>query len=142
MADDLEDFQQFMKQREDIARAYVRGDAAPLGSIVTRVSPASFFGPMGGYRQGAEDVASTYEHDAESFEPGGDSHFEVLHMEASDGLAYWVGFQRATARMKGKTEAIPFNLRVTEVFRREDGEWKMIHRHADPLASKAEDGKK
>jgi ketosteroid isomerase-like protein len=135
MSNNLHDFEQFMKRREEVARAYVRGDAAPLGQIVTHVSPATFFGPQGGYREGAEEVSSTYEHDAGSFEPGGDSHFEILQMGVSDGVAYWVGFQRATARMHGKAEAIPFNLRVTEVFRRENGEWKMVHRHADSLMS-------
>lgn len=141
MDNDLHDFEQFMKQREEAARAYVRGDAAPLGRVVTHVSPATFFGPQGNYREGAEEVTSTYEHDAAIFEPGGDSHFEILQMGASDGVAYWVGFQRATTRMRGKTEAVPFNLRVTEVFRREDGEWKMIHRHADPLKSDSGESK-
>ena len=124
-----------MKEREDAARAYVSGDAAPLRSISTRVSPATFFGPQGGYCQGADDVFSKYEHDAAIFEPGGDSNFEILQMAASEGIAYWVGFQRADARMSGSTEAIPMNLRVTEVFRREGAEWKLIHRHADTLAT-------
>jgi ketosteroid isomerase-like protein len=135
MDNDLKDFEQFMKEREDAARAYVSGDAAPLRSISTRVSPATFFGPQGGYRQGADDVFSKYEHDAAIFEPGGDSNFEILQTAASDGIAYWVGFQRADARMSGSTEAIPMNLRVTEVFRREGDEWKLIHRHADTLAT-------
>jgi ketosteroid isomerase-like protein len=135
MDNDLKDFEQFMKEREDAARAYVSGDAAPLRSISTRVSPATFFGPQGGYRQGADDVFSKYEHDAAIFEPGGDSNFEILQMAASEGIAYWVGFQRADARMSGSTEVIPMNLRVTEVFRREGAEWKLIHRHADTLAT-------
>jgi ketosteroid isomerase-like protein len=134
MQNDLHAFKQFMQQREAAARAYVSGDAAALGDIIAHESPATFFGPQGGYRQGADEVWATYEHDAESFEPGSDSHFEILHMAASDGIAYWVGFQRATAHMRGSNETIPFNLRVTEVFRREGDGWKLIHRHADPLA--------
>jgi len=138
MNDDLHDFEQFMKQRDQAARAYVSGDAAPLGRIVAHSSPATFFAPRGGYVQGADEVRATYQHDAESFDSGSDSHFEILHMAASDGIAYWTGFQRASARMRGHSEAIPFNLRVTEVFRREDGDWKLIHRHADSLVSEPE----
>lgn len=138
MNNDQHDFEQFMKQRDEVARAYVSGDAAPLGEIVARHSPATFFGPQGGYRQDAEAVWSQYESDARAFESGGEGQFEILHMEASDGLAYWVGFQRATAHLRGRPEAIPFNLRVTELFRREGNTWKLIHRHADPLFSEPE----
>jgi hypothetical protein len=70
MNEDLHDFEQFLKQRGDVARAYVSGDAT-------------------------------------LFEPEGDSNFEILQMAASEDVACWVGFQRATARMRGSTEAIP-----------------------------------
>lgn len=140
MNDDLHDFQRFMKQREEVARVYVNGNAGPLGHIATRVSPATFFAPMGGYEEGAAHVYSTQEHDAKQFESGGDSRFEVLQMAVSDGLAYWVGLQRANARMPGKPDPVSFELRVTEIFRREGNDWKLVHRHADPLASPATSG--
>jgi len=79
-------------------------------------------------------VSSTYARSAARF-ASGDSSFEILHMGASNGIAYWVGFQRATARLHGKAEASPFNLRVTEVFRREGDGRKLVHRHADSLMS-------
>ena len=137
MTDDLHDFEQFMKRREDAARAYVNGDAEPVRRISTQISPATFFHPNGDYEQGAEQVSSRYVRDAEHFESGGDSSFEVLQMAASDGIAYWVGFQRATARLKEKLEAVPMSLRITEVFRRQGDEWKLVHRHADSLASES-----
>jgi ketosteroid isomerase-like protein len=135
MDKELHDFEQFMKRRQDAAQSYVEGDAAPLGRLTARLSPATFFGPNGGYRQGADEVLSKYEEDAKLFEPGGDSSFEILVMAASDGMAYWVGFQSATARMHGHPKPIPMKLRVTEVFRREGDQWKLVHRHADTLAS-------
>jgi ketosteroid isomerase-like protein len=137
----LRDFKQFMNQREEASRAFLNGDIGPLGTIATHVSPATIFGPMGDYVEGADKVNEVNASGAKNFEPGGESRFEVLQIAANDGIAYWVGIQRATARMKGKTEVVPFNFRVTEVFRREDGGWKLVHRHADPLAVKSE-GKK
>src|SRR5689334_11226900 len=132
---DLQDFKQFMQQREEAASAYVRGEIEALSHLTTHIGDATFYAPRGGSVHGATEVFATYEHDVHSFAPGGGSTFEILQMNASDGIAYWVGFQRATAYMRGETKAIPFNLRVTEIFRREGTEWKLVHRHADPLVS-------
>jgi len=139
VSNDLHDFEQFMKRREDAARAYVNGDAGPVGDIAALDLPATFFHPGGDCEQGAEQVSSRYARDATNFEAGGDSSFEILHMAAGDGIAYWVGFQRATARLKGRPEAVPMGLRITEIFRREGDEWKLVHRHADMLKSDSEE---
>jgi ketosteroid isomerase-like protein len=138
MNNDQHDFEQFLKQRGKVALSYINGDAAPLGEISTRHSPATFFRPSGDYYQGAEAVWSQYERDATNFESGSEGKLEILHLAASDGLAYWVGFQRATAHLRVRSEGVPFNLRVTELFRREGDTWKLIHRHADPLLSEPE----
>lgn len=129
----MQDFKEFLEQREDVASAYVRGDAEPLRRIVTHVSPTTFYAPNGGYVEGAFEVTSRYTRDAASFGQGAKSHLEILHMEANNGFAYWVGFQHATAYFQGKNEPVQMKLRITEIFRREGDEWKMLHRHADTL---------
>jgi ketosteroid isomerase-like protein len=128
------DFQQFIARRADIGLAYVNGDAAPLGAIVTRREPAHFFGPNGGHADGVEAVAKDFRDGAAHFEPGGDSRVEVLQAAASGDLGYWAGLQHAHVRVQGKPGLVPMHLRVTEIFRREEGGWKLVHRHADMLA--------
>jgi ketosteroid isomerase-like protein len=126
-------FGEFMERREQAAKAFVRGEAAPLEAMVAQADPATFFGPLGGHQAGAALIARTYARDAARFR-GGETLFEVLHHAASGDLGYWVGIQRAKAGMDEVGPERTFDLRVTEIFRRENGGWKMIHRHADALA--------
>jgi ketosteroid isomerase-like protein len=140
MKQDHSDFKPFMKRRADIALAYVNGDAAPLGEIVARHAPATFFGPGGGHVRGAAEVWKADREGAEHFAPGGDSHLEVLQAHDSGDLAYWVGIQHAHVQVKGKPDPVPMDLRVTEIFMHEEGGWKLVHRHADMLAKPADKG--
>jgi NAD(P)H-dependent FMN reductase/ketosteroid isomerase-like protein len=126
---DASDFEDFMKRREAAAHAYVRGDASMLDALVTRNGPATFFHPRGDVVQGAEAVAKRYDADAKSFDPSGQSTLEILQSGAGGDVAFFTGFQTAEAKIRGKP--VSMRLRITEVFRRIAGEWRLVHRHAD-----------
>ncbi|RUV02485.1 DUF4440 domain-containing protein [Mesorhizobium sp. M1A.F.Ca.IN.020.06.1.1] len=125
-------FDAFMKHREKIAEDYVNGNATSLKAIVTHSEPATFFSPRGDHLEGADAVAGRYERDAASFHEGGSTDIEVLQASASGDLAFWTGLQHARARMGKNGHPAEMTLRVTEVFRLEDGAFKLVHRHADP----------
>jgi ketosteroid isomerase-like protein len=54
--------------------------------------------------------------------------------EASGDLAYIVALEHTTASING-AEPTSYFLRVTSVFRRENGEWRAVHRHGDALTA-------
>lgn len=140
MNEHLESFKKFLIEREKASQSYVSGDGKPLVKISAAKSPATFFSPGGDVTEGAKKIAARYQKDAEIFESADENKFETLQINADENIAFWVGLQKALVKMKGKKEPIPFALRVTEIFRRDAGDWKMIHRHADFL--KADEAKK
>jgi ketosteroid isomerase-like protein len=133
MTSERRDFEQFMKQRQHASVAWVNGDAAPLERLTARKGPATFLPPGGGYEKGVDAVLSAYRDGAAHFESG-ETSFEVIVMETGPDLAYVTGIQHAKVIAKGKPGAKPMDLRITEVFRHENDEWKLVHRHADGLA--------
>jgi ketosteroid isomerase-like protein len=59
---------------------------------------------------------------------------EIVAAEAHGDLAYTVALEHTTASING-AEPKPYVRRATTIFRREDGEWKVVHRHGDALAA-------
>ena len=65
---------------------------------------------------------------------------DLVSFESGD-LAYTVGFERGDVVVDGGAP-MPMTIRVTHVHRRIDGEWQLMHRHADfPPADQRKAGK-
>lgn len=126
-----EDFDAFLVRREKISSEYIRGNAAPLTGISTSSDPATFFPPSGDRVTGAAKVNAANRKGAQAFGKGSVGRFEVLQSGSSGGVGFWTGIQHADMAIRGKKERSKMQLRVTEFFRIERGEWKLVHRHAD-----------
>jgi ketosteroid isomerase-like protein len=63
--------------------------------------------------------------------------WEVVAADVGDDFAYLLAIERTTASV-GDSEPTPYMLRSTTIFRRESGDWKIVHRHADPIDDSAE----
>ncbi len=61
--------------------------------------------------------------------------FETIEKYVTDELAYVVRVERGRAKVGGSEDLAPIALRVTMIFRPEEGTWKVVHRHADPITT-------
>ena len=124
-------FEDFLSTREQAAKAYVCGDGTKVDSIVPHVGTASFQSPQGETVVGAQHVAGRYHKDARGFHSTGTTHFEVVQKGHDGDLGFWTGFQVATVQIGDRPQPANMRIRVTELFRKIDGKWRLIHRHAD-----------
>jgi ketosteroid isomerase-like protein len=52
--------------------------------------------------------------------------------QVATSASLWI--ERAEVAAAGRNELSPLTVRVTHIFRREDGRWRLIHRHGDQVA--------
>jgi ketosteroid isomerase-like protein len=124
-------FDTFLAARERASTAFVEGDAGPLLALSVDTDPATIYPPTGAVVVGADAVNTGNTAGAKAFAPRAENRFDILHSGSDGDLGYWTGLQRSKIVLRDKPEPVTMNLRITELFRRVDGEWKLFHRHAD-----------
>ena len=127
MKDFNKDFAEFLVQRESVSDDYINGRSGPLAKLSTHCEPATFFPPSGARVRGAANVNAANESGAQIFGIGSTGRFENFQSGSSGDLGFWTGIQYASVMMKGKDAPVEMELRTTEIFRREDGHWKLIY---------------
>jgi ketosteroid isomerase-like protein len=81
---------------------------------------------------GWPQIEATFDWLAATFSDCTSFEIEVVAAGVSGDLAYLVAVEHTTASIGGAPPT-PYSLRVTTIYRREAGAWKIVHRHADPL---------
>jgi len=120
-----------MPRFTEVEDAFHGGDAGPRKAMWSHNDPVTLYGAayMG---SGWAELGPIFDQLASEFSNFSASEVEVVAADAKGDLAYLVSIERTTASIRGG-EPKPYALRVTTIFRREEGEWKPVHRHADPL---------
>jgi len=106
------------------------GDPGSWISTWSHREPVTVFGAAVRGRRGWEDVHRTITWVASGFEDCHRYDYELVAADVHGDLAYTCGFEHYTATRPDGT-VVETELRVTQIYRRENGTWKIVHRHGD-----------
>ena len=128
---DLDDFLAEVLPRQLMAvEAVHNGDLQPQLALSSTQDPVTLFGAAGMSKRGWDEVSRTFHWLASRFSDCTTQRFDLVAAGISGDLAYTVGFEH-TAHARDGVPDEPYTLRVTHLYRREHGEWKIAHRHGD-----------
>jgi len=111
-----------------------RGNPEPIKELYSRLDDVTLANPFGGIARGWAQVEARLDQAARQFQDGEMLRFDTITSYKASNTAFLVETEHFRARLDGAGATEEFALRVTSVFRREEGYWKLVHRHADPAA--------
>lgn len=129
----------FLPQWEQAQTRFINGDPSLWKQYSSQRDDVTILGGFGGYgEKGWSAVGERYDWASSQYKPGGATmKVEYLNIGVSGDLGYTVAIERQQgARVRDQAAAAQRALRATQVFRKEEGAWKLVHRHADPLVEK------
>jgi ketosteroid isomerase-like protein len=116
----------------EATQLYIEGDLRGYAAIARHSEDYTLFPPNGGdARSGFDDSSDAVEWTARTFR-GGQFELDVVRTYTSGDLAVLVAVERQSGAF-GDLPSQDWSMRITLVFRREGTDWRLVHRHADPL---------
>jgi ketosteroid isomerase-like protein len=132
----VDDVDQLNEQYHLASGEFLKGNPEPVKKLWSHREDVSLANPYGPPVRGWDEVAKTGEHAASQVRDGELVSVEIVAKHVSPELAYVVQIEHPEAELGAREDITPFALRVTMIFRpEEDGEWKIVHRHADPITT-------
>jgi ketosteroid isomerase-like protein len=129
------DFSQVVEQQHQALDAFARGNAEPAGKLWSQRDDITLGNPFGPFVSGSDQVLQAMRRAASFYRDGKAVGFDLIANEVTADLAYLVEVERLSTKMGGRDDFTTVDLRVTGIFRNEDGAWRLVHRHADPITS-------
>ncbi len=115
---------------------FVKGNPEPVKKHFSHRDDLTLANPLvGPPARGWEQVAATIERAASNVRDGEDLPCENVAKYVPAELAYTVWIEQVKAKVGGREDIAQTALRVTMNFRPEDGTWKVVQRHVDPITT-------
>jgi ketosteroid isomerase-like protein len=107
------------------------GEAGLRRSLWSRQEPVSV---LGAWRNahGQAEVDELFTALSRTFSDCRSYRFELLAYDVIGDMAYTAGLEHTSVSVDGRPRT--YTLRATQVYRRENGEWKVAHRHGDTVS--------
>jgi ketosteroid isomerase-like protein len=131
----LEDVDKLIEKYDLALGEFVKGNPEPVKELFSHRDDVTLANPLGPPVRGWDEVAKTIEHAASNIREGEITGFETVEKHATPEFAYVVRIERQEGKVGGGEDVASFSLRVTMIFRPEEGQWKVVHRHADPITT-------
>ena len=131
----VDDVDELIERYHHALDEFLKGNPEPVKRLHSHQEYVTLNNPFGPPAHGWDEVAATMERAASQFRDGEIVGYEIIEKHVTPELAYVVRVERARAKVGGSEDISPITLRVTMIFRPEEGEWKIVHRHADPITT-------
>jgi ketosteroid isomerase-like protein len=131
----IDDVDELIEQFHLAQREFVKGNPEPVKQLFSHRDDVTLNNPLGPPAHGWEQVAATTDRAASQLRDGENVGYEIIEKYVTPELAYVVQIERHKAKVGGREEITPTALRSTMIFRPEEGTWKVVHRHADPITT-------
>ena len=131
----VDDLDEVLERWHSASNEFLKGNPEPVNKLWSHREDVSLANPFGPPARGWEQVAKIIDHAASQVRDGELTSIEIVAKHVTPELAYVVQIERPKAKIGGSEDITPFALRVTMIFRPEDGEWKIVHRHADSITT-------
>ncbi len=106
------------------------GDAAPRRALWSQNEPVSVLGAWWN-AHGQRELDALFVSLAARFSDCTSYVFELQAYDVIGDMGYTAGLEHTSASVDGEPRR--YTLRATQVYRRENGEWRVAHRHGDTV---------
>jgi ketosteroid isomerase-like protein len=125
--------EQFLDQYHRGMDEFMRGSCEGVKPLFSRSDDVTLGNPFGPVAKGWDRVVDAMERAAQNYRDGEAVGFDNISTVVTGEMAYLVEVERLKATVGGRAEASDLALRVTTILLLEQGNWRIVHRHADPI---------